>query len=542
MGPRHLSSQIGGKGSSDEDALEDFSEQDTPSDTDEAIDDVVSELAVADGELEDRTLATAHSERDFLVCKVGMDGDRDPEKSAACELLMVVLRARPSSVHTALDEWINKGNKVDQEEVMIALRTLRKHRDFLKAWKLIDWVEANNPLNRTEFDYAFHVDLIMKVKGLQHAETYIETRIPESLRGEIVYRTLLANCVIAGDCRNAERLFKKMRVLGFTLTTFSYNQLLVLYKRYDWKKFADLLMLMATENVKLDQFTYRLLIDIKGFANDIAGMELVLEFMKANGVEPNARIEAAVAWHYSCRGLFDKAEAILKKIEGGTVRVYTDLLRIYSSFGKVDEVGRIWNACEANPQLHEYLAALNAWGRLGDVERAEAVFEKIVEKWKHATSKHYLFLLNIYVDHKMFAKGMDFVKRTINDGICLGPSMWVALVKFYSECGELEKADAFLQKLALKNAPWQMHSSCIFLLNQYAARGDVPNAERMFDRLRRSAYVGTRTQYHLLLKAYINAKTPAYGLRERLKADGITPTNALAAMLAKVESFVREPS
>ncbi|KAL5994779.1 hypothetical protein ACLOJK_024834 [Asimina triloba] len=533
MGTRYLSSQIGAKDSSIEDALEGFSGLDTPSDIDETRADLVSEPEVSDGESED-------SELGFSRSKAGMNDDKDSDKIAANKLLMCIARTRLDSVYTALDEWTNKGNMVDREEVMMALQNLRKRCNFGKALKLIEWVEANNHLDLTEDDYSSHADLIAKVHGFRRAEKYIESRIPVSLRGGVVYQTLLANCVIRNDCENAERVFDKMRVLGFPLTTSTYNQLLMLYKLSNCWKFEEVLLMMEKENVKPDLLTYRLLIDIKGFANKIEGMELVLESMKADGVEPDSRILASAANHYHRFGHHDKVKAILNEIEGRKLTVnysvYTYLFRLYSIFGNTDEVGRLWNECEASPRLQEYLAALAAWGRLRNVEKAEAVFEKIVEKWKNATVKHYLMLLNIYAERKMLAKGKDLMRRMMDDGIRFGPFTWNTVARLFAECGEVEKADTLLQKLPQLKTDKRMYKSYIAMLDKYAQKGDVRNAERIFDSLRQCAYFGPIRQYNLLLRAYMKAKKPAYGFRERLKADGISPKQGLASKLVKLET------
>ena len=70
-------------------------------------------------------------------------------------------------------------------------------------------------------------------------------------------------------------------------------------------------------------------------------------------------------------------------------------------------------------------------------------------------------------------------------------------------------------------------------------RGDIHNAEKIFHKLRQNGYMGRMRLYQSLLQAYINAKAPAYGFRERLKADNMFPNKAVAAQLAAVDSFKR---
>jgi pentatricopeptide repeat protein len=132
--------------------------------------------------------------------------------------------------------------------------------------------------------------------GLHKAEVYIE-KIPESFRGEIIYRTLLANCVTQNNLKKAEEIFNKMKDLEFPLTPFACNQLLLLYKRTDKKKIADVLLLMEQENVKPSPLTFKILIDVKGQSNDIDGMDQIVDQMRAEGIEPDNYTKAVLVGH-----------------------------------------------------------------------------------------------------------------------------------------------------------------------------------------------------------------------------------------------------
>lgn len=55
--------------------------------------------------------------------------------------------------------------------------------------------------------------------------------------------------------------------------------------------------------------------------------------------------------------------------------------------------------------------------------------------------------------------------------------------------------------------------------------------------MRQDGYVSRFRQFQTLIQAYIKAKAPAYGIRERMKADNIFPNKALAAELVHVDPF-----
>ncbi|KAK4837825.1 hypothetical protein QYF36_008725 [Acer negundo] len=405
--------------------------------------------------------------------------------------------------------------------------TKRLWRNQSAKSDLSEWLEASKQLDFEERDYASRLDLISKVRGLHKAEKYIQN-IPKSFQGEVIYRTLLANCVMAVNVKKAEEVFNKMKDQKFPVTSFACNQLLLLYKRVDKKKIVDILELMEKENVKPSLFTYKILIDTKGQSNDITGMEEVVKEMKAAGIEPDISTQAITARHYVYGGLKEKAEAVLKEMEGGNLKEHRwacrDLLPLYAELGQADEVRRVWKFCESSPRLEEFLAAIEAWGKLKDVEEAEAIFERMSSTWKKLTSKHYSALLRVYANNKMVAKGKDLVKRMADSGIRIGPLTWDLLVRLHVEAGEVEKAESILQKATQQSQMKPMFTSYFVIMEQYAKRGDIHNSEKMFHKMRQAGYVGRLRQFQCLVQAYINAKEDSGVRIARLRKISLAPS------------------
>ncbi|XP_057466867.1 pentatricopeptide repeat-containing protein At1g80270, mitochondrial-like [Actinidia eriantha] len=537
-----FSSQAHSKSSDqEEDDLEDgFSELESPASVDEESgDELISEPELSDGEDDGDVVKEPQNELELSDTEADVTEKRSPRKRASSALFNAILAAPGFSVQTALDKWEDE-NDLTRSEIWLAMLNLRKRRMYGKALLLSEWLESTKRLDFVERDYASRIDLIAKVHGLHKAENYIE-KIPETFRGEIVYRTLLANCVAANNVKKAEEVFNKMRDLGFPITSFVCNQLLLLYKRLDKKKIADVLLLMEKENVKPTLFTYGILIDAKGQSNDITGMDQIVESMKAEGIEPSLHVQATLVKHYVSGGLVEKAEAVLKEMEGGNIKenrgTCRTLLPLYAALGKAEDVGRIWKVCEPNPNLGECMAAIEAWGKLKKIEEAEAVFDMMLKTWKKPSSKHYSALMKVYANHKMLAKGKDLVKRMVDNGGRIGPLTWDALVKLYVGAGEVEKADSMLQRAAQQNQMKPMFTSYMAIMDKYAKRGDVHNTEKMFHRMRQAGYVVRLRQFQALSDAYINAKAPAYGIKERMKADNILPNKGVAALLAQVDPF-----
>ncbi|XP_028761510.1 pentatricopeptide repeat-containing protein At1g80270, mitochondrial [Neltuma alba] len=461
-------------------------------------------------------------------------------RRAQSEMLKEILEAPVGNVRSTMDKWVEQGKEVERKEISLVMLMLRKRKLYGKALQLSEWLEEKKILEFTEREYTSRVDLFAKLHGLHKAENYIES-IPESFRGEVVYRTLLANCVSQTNVKKAEHVFNKMRDLEFPLSAFACNQLLLLYQRIDKKKIADVLLLMERENIKPSPFTYQILIDAKGQANDIAGMDQIVETMKAEGIEPDIQTKAVLAKHYASAGLKEKAEDVLREMEGEDLKenrwVCRFLLPLYGGLGKTDEVGRIWEVCKSNPRSDECLAAIEAWGRLKKVEEAEKVFEIMLNKWKKLSSRDYTMLLKVYANNKMLMKGKDLIRQMADSGTRIGPLTWDSIVKLYVQAGEVEKADSVLQKAVQQNHMKPMFCTYMLILNKYAQRGDIHNSEKIFYRMRQSGYGSRLSLYQALVQAYINAKQPAYGMRERLKADDVFPNKSMAGLLAQVDAF-----
>lgn len=541
-------SHAGVKSSDREDELEDgFSDLEIPPETNNIakavegeVNDYVSAGEISDGEAE---ITTGNS--------LGLsDTELDPSevkasgKSSTSPLLKILTETPRQSLISALDKWVEEGNPIERAEISIAIVTLRKRRHYGKALQFVEWLEANKHIDFEERDYASHLDLVARVHGLQKAEQYIQ-KLPESARTEVVYSTLLANCVANTNIKKAEEVFSKMKSLDLPITSSTCNRMLLLYKRTERKKIADVLLLMEKQDIKPSLFTYKLLIDTKGRANDIAGMEKILETMKDEGIELDLMGKAMIAKHYIYGGCKDKAEAAVKEMKGDDIEENRAacrlLLPLYASLGKADDVARIWKACEANLRLDECFGAIEAWGKLGRVEDAEEVFEKMIKTWTRPSSKPYIAMLKVYVNHKLLTKGKELVKRMSDNGCRVGPLTWDVLVKLYLQSGEVEKADSILQKAAEQNQIRPLYITYSAVLDKYANRGDVHNAEKIFHKMKLIGYAPRLAQFQSLLQAYVKAKTPAYGFRERMKADNMFPNKLVSSHLAAIDAFKKTP-
>ncbi|KAI3933058.1 hypothetical protein MKW92_005215 [Papaver armeniacum] len=470
---------------------------------------------------------------------------KEKVRTVPFDLFNVVASAPSRDVYAALDKFMEEMKTVEHVKIREVLFNLRKCKMYEFAYQLSNWLESKEMfICEEEKDYATRLDLIAKRRGMALADKYMKNSIPETCKGQTVYGTMLSNYVSVGDVKNAEQVFEKMRELGFPVSGFVCQQMILLYKKFDKRKIKSVLLLMEENDVKPNRFTYLLLIDLKGETNDIAGMEELVEALKSDGLELDNYIRAVLARHYIVAGFDEKAGKILKEMEGEDLEENHDacknLLPLYAALGKADEVERIWKVCEADGRADDCLAAISAFGKVGRVEKAEEIFEKRIKSGRNISSKVYLALMNVYVDHKLLAKGEDLVKRMASSGCPINRFVWDTLVKLYVDAGEVEKADAVLQKALQqwdKRKKPPLYKSFHVIMDQYSRRGDIHNTEKIFHHLKQSGYVSKIWDYQSLLQAYIKAKIPAYGLRERMMADNLTPNKFVARQLAQVDPF-----
>lgn len=115
---------------------------------------------------------------------------------------------------------------------------------LLSVLQISEWLETTKQF---EF-YASRLNLIAKVQGVDVAEKYTKN-VPDYFRGELLYRTLLANCVRSGNMEKTEEVFGKMISLGLPTTIYTLNQMIILYKKCDRRKIPGILSFIKKDSL-----------------------------------------------------------------------------------------------------------------------------------------------------------------------------------------------------------------------------------------------------------------------------------------------------
>ncbi|XP_020202482.1 pentatricopeptide repeat-containing protein At1g80270, mitochondrial [Cajanus cajan] len=472
---------------------------------------------------------------------------REPlRRKASLELLRTIMDSPACYIPSIVKRFVEAEEDLSHLEASKIVFILWKHHMYYKALQMSEWLQTTKQFEPTENDYASHLDLIAKVQGVDVAEKYMEN-VPDSFRGELLYRILLVNCVRAGNRGKSEAVFEKMRTLGFPITIYTLNQMIILYKKCDRRKIPGILSFMNKENLTPSHLTYRILINTRGETGDIIGMEKLIEDMKSHDLQPDIYFLTDLVRWYISEGLKDKAIAIFKEIGEGNshecIRARNKLLSLYASLDMANDVSRIWNHCKSYPTMLECEAAIGAWGKLGQVEEAEAVFEMAMQKFKGLSSRLFSELLRVYALNNQISKGKEFIERMRHFRCWSGPLVWDGLVRFYVEAGDVGKAASILSKAAERQsggAVKPLFNSYMVVMEQYANCGDVYNTEKWFHRMKQCGYTGRLRPFQILIQAYLKAKTPAYGLRERMKAENVSPNKEFSIQLSKIDALKRE--
>ncbi|XP_027925658.1 pentatricopeptide repeat-containing protein At1g80270, mitochondrial-like isoform X2 [Vigna unguiculata] len=472
-------------------------------------------------------------------------GCREPlKRKTSLELLRTVMNSPAPYLPGILKKFAEAVEHLSHLEASKIVFILWKHHMYYKALKILEWLETTKQLEHSENAYASHLDLIAKVQGVDVAEKYMKNDVPDSFKGELLYRTLLVNCVRSGNMEKSVTVFEKMRSLGLPITIYTLNQMIILYKKYDRRKILGILSFMKNENLTPSHLTYRILIATKGETGDIIGMEQLVEDMKSHGLQPDTHFLTDLARYYISEGYKHKAITILKEIEGANsheyIRIYNKLFSLYASLDMTSDVSRIWNNCKSDPTMLECEAVIGALGKLGKVEEAEAVFEMAMHKFKGPSSRLFSELLRVYALNDQISKGKDFVERMRHSRCWSGPLVWDGLVRFYVKAGDVEKAASILSKAAERQcggAVKPLFSSYMVVMEQYANCGDVHNTEKWFYKMRQCGYTGRLRPFQILVQAYLKAKIPAYGVRERMKAENVFPNKEFSMQLTEIDAL-----
>ncbi|KAG2260661.1 hypothetical protein Bca52824_079955 [Brassica carinata] len=514
--------------------------------------------------------------------------EEDPNK---CLSLRIEKLPKGVTVGSALQSWMGDGFPVHGGDVYHAVNRLRKLGRNKRALELMEWIIRERPYRLGELEYSYLLEFTVKIHGISQAVVKIApqsmrrgrgpqgekpsfdlasrlgsprrryfkhssqgetlfTRVPQEFQNELLYNNLVIACLDQGVMRLALGYMKKMRELGHRTSHLVYNRLIIRNSAPGRRKLiAKDLALMKADKAVPHVSTYHILMKLEANEHNVDGVVKAFEGMKKVGVEPNEVSYCILAMAHAVARLYTVAEAYTEEIErtitGDNWSTLDMLMILYGRLGKEKEVERAWNVIKGfhHVRSKSYLLATEAFGRVGNLDRAEEVWLEMKSGRGVKETEQFNSLLSVYCKRGLIEKAIGVFREMTGDGFKPNSITYRHLA--------LGCAKANLMKEALKNiemgsnlttsrsvrssTPWL--ETTLAIVECFAERGDVENSEKLFEELNDAKYNRYAFVYNALFKAYVKGKVYDPNLFKRMVLGGARPDAESYSLLKLVEQF-----
>lgn len=407
----------------------------------------------------------------------------------------------------------------------------------------MEWMQTRK-INYSFTDYALHLDLLSKTKGIAAADKYFNDLEPAA-QNMLTYGALL-NCYCQQLMEDkALSLFKKMDQLDYTSTPLAFNNLMTLYKKMGKpEKVLSLVQEMKERRIPLDLFTYNIWMQSYADMNDIEGAERVLDEMADNNkLDGNWTTYNNLASIYIKVGQFEKAELALKWSEQNMRprkrEAFHFLISLYAGTSNVGEVYRVWNALKLtfpNTYNSSYLVMLQALRKLNDIHG----LKKCYDEWVSCCSYYDLRLANVVIDgylkNDMYQDAaLVFDEATKRSKGPFFNAHEMFMVFFLKErrvdlaWRHVEAAVSGMRDNAWSPTPAVAHA----FLEYFENERDVDGAEQFCKILQKLNSLNSDA-FHLLLKTYVASGKTSAEILQRLEKNRITISSEFKKLLERI--------
>ncbi|KAJ0471655.1 putative tetratricopeptide-like helical domain superfamily [Helianthus annuus] len=267
-------------------------------------------------------------------------------------LLSLVYTKRSAVI--AIKIWKEEGHVVRKYELNRIVRELRKLKRYKHALEVCEWMTLQQDIKLQEGDYAVHLDLIAKIRGINSAEKFFED-LPSKMKGQPTCTALLHVYVQHKDSSKAEALTEKMSECGFLKCPLPFNHMMSLYisnGQFD-RVFETLNELK--KNTSPDIVTYNLWLtacNSQGLPNlilaayinknDIKTAEMFFEKrVVGKGIVPSYTSWELFTYGYIHEKQMDKVLECFKKAIGSVKKWDPDLKIVREVYRLLEEYGNV---------------------------------------------------------------------------------------------------------------------------------------------------------------------------------------------------------
>ncbi|KAE9463966.1 hypothetical protein C3L33_04099, partial [Rhododendron williamsianum] len=426
-------------------------------------------------------------------------------------LLSLVYSKRSAVI--AIRKWKEEGHKVQKYQLNRVVRELRKLKRYKHALEICEWMNIEDDIKLQSGDYAVHLDLIAKVRGLSSAEKYFED-LPDRLKGQPTCTALLHTYVQHKESSKAKALMDKMSECGFLKNPLPYNHLLSLYISNGQLEEVPGVILELKKNVSPDVFTYNLWLTACASQSDVETAEKVFLELKKAKIEPDWVTYSTLTGLYIKNSLLEKAAFTVKEMEKRVSRkvrgAYSSLITLHSNMGNKDE----------------------------EFEEAETLYSEWESVSPTGDSRIPNLLLATYINKNQMETAENFFDRMVQRGIKPGYTTWELLTWGYLKQKQLDKILDCFKKAVGSVKKWDPDEKIIReVFRILEEQGHVEGAEQLLVSLRKAGHVNTEV-YNLLLRTYAKAGKMPLIVSERMKKDKV-PLDDETHNLIKLTSKMR---
>ncbi|KAI8015676.1 Pentatricopeptide repeat-containing protein [Camellia lanceoleosa] len=343
---------------------------------------------------------------------------------------------------------------------------------------------------------------------------------------------------------------KKMRELGHPISHLIFNRLIILHSSPSRRKaITRILRQMRADKVDPHVSTYNILMKIEANKHNIEELVKVFGDMKRAQVEPNEISFCILATAHAVARLYTVCEAYVEAVEksaaGNNWSTLDVLLILYGYLGKEKEIDRIWGILQELPHVRSksFLVAIEAFGRIGGLSRAEQLWLEMKSKKGLKSTEQFNSMISVYCRLGFITKATKLYKEMEQNGCKPNAITYRHLALGCLKAGLMKETlktldlgnDLSASTKIRKSTPWL--EITLSIVEIFAENGDIENAEKLFEELKRANYTRYTFVYNTLIKAYVKAKIFDPNLFKRMILGGARPDSETYSLLKLIEQY-----
>ncbi|KAL6979192.1 hypothetical protein U1Q18_020856, partial [Sarracenia purpurea var. burkii] len=473
-------------------------------------------------------------------------GAEEPNKSL-CWRLERLPKGEP--VGSVFQSWMGDGFPIQRGDIFHTINRFRKLQCNKRALEVMEWVIRERPYRPKELDYSYLLEFTTKLHGVSQGENLF-SRVPDEFQNELLYNNLVIACLDKSMIRLSLAYMKKMRELSYPISHLIFNRLIILHSSPSRRKtIKRILRQMRADRVDPHVSTYNILMKIEANEHNIEGLVRVFGEMKRAKVEPNEISFCILATAHAVARLYTVCqvyvEAVEKSATGNNWSTFDVLVILYGYLGNEKEIERTWGALKELPNVRSksFILAIEAFGRIGRLSRSEQIWLEMKAEKGLKSTEQFNSMISVYCRLGFITKATKLYKEMEQNGCkpnaityrhlalgCLKAGLGKEALKTL-ELGKDFSASARIRK----STPWL--ETTLSIVEFFAEKGDVENAEKLFAELKTANYTRHTFVYNALIKAYVKAKIYDPNLLKRMILGGSRPDSETYSLLKIIEQF-----